>query len=322
MVEELAKALGGEIVQTHTSWVIILEDTVYKIKKPVDFGFLDYSTLDKRKENCEKEVILNRRLCPWVYLGVVPISEVNGRWILEDSTNIVEYAVKMRRIPDDRILLNRLDRVREEDLKTVARVIAEFHSSAERVDDFGKLEVMKFNTDENFQQTERYINVTITREDYEFIKERTDSFYEAHADLFEKRMREGRIRDGHGDIRLEHIAFLEEGICIFDCIEFNDRFRYGDVLNDMCFLSMELDFFGREDLAKAYEGEYLSITDDPEFHLFLPFFKCYRAYVRGKVTSFLLDDPNVPAPEKKRAEEKAKKLFKLARVYAEEIRLT
>ncbi len=319
MVERLAEELGGSLVQTHTSWVILLDDVVYKIKKPVNFGFLDYSTLEKRKENCEKEVLLNRRLCPWVYLGVVPISEVNGEWVLEEDSNVVEFAVKMRRILENRILVNRLSKAEKEDLKKVARRVAEFHLSAERVDEFGKPEVMKFNTDENFEQTKEFVGITISEEDYEFIKDKTDRFYEAHSELFYKRMEEGRIRDGHGDIRLEHIAFLDEGICIFDCIEFNDRFRYGDVLNDMCFLSMELDFFGRRDLSEAYEKEYLKITEDPEFDIFLPFFKCYRAYVRGKVTSFLLKDPHVSEEEKNRAKEKAIKLFRLAREYAEEI---
>jgi aminoglycoside phosphotransferase family enzyme len=319
MIEKLLRDLGGELVQTHTSWVILLEDVVYKIKKPVNFGFLDYSTLEKRKLNCEKEVLLNRRLCPWVYLGVVPISDRNGELVLEDDSNVVEYAVKMRRIPEESILSNRLSDVTSEDMKRVAEVVAEFHKVAERVDEFGKPEVMKFNTDENFEQTKKYVGITLSREDYEFIKERTNLFYERYEELFYKRMKEGRIRDGHGDIRIEHVAFLKEGICIFDCIEFNDRFRYGDVLNDMCFLSMELDFVGREDLSKAYEGEYLRISQDPESDLFLPFFKCYRAYVRGKVTSFLLDDPYLEDRDRDEAKRKGERLFKLARKYAEQL---
>ncbi len=319
LAETLAGKLGGKLVQTHTSWVIILEDEVYKIKKPVNFGFLDYSTLEKRRENCNKEVKLNSRLCRWVYLGVVPISLKNGEPVLEDDSNVVEYAVKMRRIPDESLLANRLGGVSEDDIKRVAHVVAEFHKSAERADEFGKPEVMKFNTDENFDQTRKYIGVTISEEDYTFIKEKTDRFYEVYEDLFYKRIKEGRIRDGHGDIRLEHVAFLKEGVCIFDCIEFNDRFRCGDVINDMCFLSMELDFFGRKDLAQIYEREYRTISDDPEFDIFLPFFKCYRAYVRGKVTSFLLDDPHVPEGDKEKAKEKAKRLFTLAKEYAKAI---
>ncbi len=322
MVEELCRELGGKLLQTHTSWVIVLEEVVYKIKKPVNFSFLDYSTLEKRRENCEREVILNRRLCPRVYIGVVPISEVKGRWVIEDDSNVVEWAVKMRRIPEESLLVSRLEKTTEREIKEVAKVVAEFHLSSERRDEFGRPEVMKFNTDENFEQTRKYVGITVSREDYEFIRDRTNRFYEVYRDLFYKRIREGRIRDGHGDIRLEHVAFLKEGVCIFDCIEFNERFRCGDVLNDMCFLSMELDLFGREDLRRAYEEEYLRITKDPEANIFLPFFKCYRAYVRGKVNSFLLDDPHLPEDEKKKALERARRLFSLARRYAEEMSFT
>jgi len=165
------------------------------------------------------------------------------------------------------------------------------------------------------------LGITINEGDYEFIKNRTNRFYEVYKDLFEKRINEGKIRDGHGDIRTEHVAFLEDGICIFDCIEFNDRFRYSDVLNDMCFLSMELEYFGREDLAKAYEEAYREFTKDEDFEIMLPFFKCYRAYVRGKVNSFLLDDPGLKEEEKKEAKARAEKFFKLAKKYAESIPL-
>jgi aminoglycoside phosphotransferase family enzyme len=319
MIDRLVRKLGGELIQTHTSWVIVLDRVVYKIKKPVNFGFLDYSTLEKRRENCEKEVLLNRRLCRRVYLGVVPISEVEDEILVEDDRNIVEYAVKMLRIPEESLLSNRLATVSAEDMKRLAGVVWEFHKRAERVDEFGKPEVMRYNTDENFQQTEAYVGRTISSEDYDFIRLKTERFYEKHGEVFYRRMEEGRVRDGHGDIRLEHVAFLEDGVCIFDCIEFNDRFRYGDVLNDMCFLSMELDFAGYGELAKIYEGEYKRLSKDPDFELMLPFFKCYRAYVRGKVASFLLDDPHVDSSQKEEAMERARRLFLLSRRYAESI---
>ena len=314
MIDALAKEIGAKVVQTHTSWVLILNHVVYKIKKPVNFGFLDYSTLEKRKENCEREVLLNRRLCKSIYLGVVPISYVNGRYIIEDDSHVVEYAVKMRRIPQEKLLVNMLSSVSEEQIRSIARHIAKFHAQAEIRDEFGKLEVMKFNTDENFEQTKKYIGITIDRKDYQFIVDKTEAFYKRYAELFNKRIKEGRIRDGHGDLRLEHVAFLEEGICIFDCIEFNERFRCGDVINDMCFLSMELDFYGKSELSRAYEDEYKSFSMDEDFDIFLPFFKCYRAYVRGKVNSFLLDDPNYQ--QKEQAKAVAQKLFKLSAHYA------
>lgn len=317
LIDELTKKLNGQLVQTHTSWVVLLEDIVYKIKKPVNFGFLDYSTLEKRKENCEREVMLNKRLCHNIYLGVVPISLVGGEYYIENSTNVIEYAVKMRRVPQERLLVNMLNKVSVDDIKRLAEHIANFHLKAERRDDFGRVEVMKFNTDENFMQTEKYIGITVEKEDYQLIVSKTERFYRKYSHLFEKRIKDGRIRDGHGDMRLEHVAFLNDKVCVFDCIEFNERFRCGDVLNDMCFLSMELEFYGKDTLAKAYEERYKEITQDDEFEVFLPFFKCYRAYVRGKVNSFLLDDPSYQ--EKEKAKALARELFKLSRRYAEEI---
>ncbi len=323
LIEYLLKELNGQLIQTHVSWVIIPSHKrfVLKIKKPVNFGFLDYSTLEKRKLYCEKEVELNRRLCPWVYEGVVPISKEGNKYVLGSDRNVVEYAVKMKYIPEGRLLLHRLNEVSEEDIKKVALRVGEFHQRAKAVPEFGKIEVIKFNTDENFEQTKPFIGISIDRETYEGIKERTDRFYRDYEKLFLKRVEENKIRDGHGDIRLEHVAFLDEGICIFDCIEFNDRFRYGDVINDMCFLSMELDFFGKGDLAKVYEEAYKTLMGerDEEFYPLLNFYKAYRAYVRGKVTSFLLNDKGIPTEQKEQIREKARKLFNLSLEYLKNI---
>ena len=323
LIRYLLKELNGELVQTHVSWVIIPSHKrfVLKIKKPVNFGFLDYSTLEKRKSYCEKEVELNRRLCPWVYEGVVPISKVGDRYILGDNSNVVEYAVKMRYIPPERLLINRLNEVSNDEIKKVALRVADFHQKAKEVPEYGKIEVIKYNTDENFEQTKPFIGITIDRDLYEEIKEKTNRFYRDYKELFQKRIEEGKIRDGHGDIRLEHVAFLDGGICIFDCIEFNDRFRYGDVINDMCFLSMELDFYGRPDLAKVYEETYKTAMGekDEEFYPLLNFYKAYRAYVRGKVTSFLLNDEGIPEKQKDQIKEKAKKLFTLAGEYLRKV---
>ncbi len=319
MINKLVEKLKGKLIQTHTSWVILLDDIVYKIKKPVNFGFLDYSTLEKRKLFCEREVELNRRLCSYIYLGVVPISMVNGDPQIENSSNVVEYAVKMRRIDDKNLLINRLNDIKDEEIRSIARKIACFHKNARKTPEYGRIEVMKFNTDENFEQVKPFIGKTISAEDYEYIKEKTNSFYERYSYLFNKRISEGKIVDGHGDIRLEHVAFLDEGICIFDCIEFNERFRCGDMVNDMCFLSMELEFMDRRDLAKVYEETYFGETKDEEFYTVLPFFKTYRAFVRGKVYSFMLNDPHIKGEEKEMALKKAKGFFSLSREYAVEI---
>ena len=323
LIEFLLKRLNGTLIQTHISWIIIPADKSYvlKIKKPVNFGFLDYSTLEKRKLYCQKEVELNRRLCPWVYLGVVPISKKGSDYILGSEENVCEYAVKMRYIEPQSLLINRLDNLPEEDIKRVARRVADFHRRVPTRDEFGKPEVIKYNTDENFEQTKPFVGVTVDRETYEGIKERTERFYRDYENLLLKRIEEGKIRDGHGDIRLEHVAFLPEGVCIFDCIEFNDRFRYGDVINDMCFLSMELDYYNKGGLAKVYEETYKELTGekDEEFYPLLNFYKAYRAYVRGKVTSFLLNDPGIEESEKERIKERAKRFFQLSLDYLRNI---
>ncbi|NPB06639.1 MAG: gluconokinase [Aquificae bacterium] len=318
-VFELARRLGAELKQTHASWVLLLPDRVYKIKKPVNFGFLDYSTPEKRRQMCQKELLLNRRLCPWLYESVVPVSEINGRWELENPSNPVEWAVKMKRIPEGALLSERLDRATKEELKKVALRLAEFHKKAERADRYGSLEVIRYNAQENFDQTAPFVGDAITEDDYAFIKEKTFAFLDKKTRLFQRRVEEGKIKDGHGDVRAEHVAFLPQGVCIFDCIEFNDRFRCGDVVNDMCFLSTELEFFGRPELAKAYEDEYFALTGDEEGRELLPFYKTYRAYVRGKVYSFLSRDENLKPEERERAKETARKFFKLARKYAEEL---
>ncbi len=320
-IEKLTKHLGGKLVQTHTSWVILLEDLVFKIKKPVNFGFLDYSTLEKRLHYCRREIELNKRLCNDIYIGVVAISDKDGNWILEDDSNPVEYAVKMKRIDDNKLLSSLIDKneVSEKDIKEVAEVVANFHLSTDKRPEFGKMEVMKFNTDENFEQVAPFIDKTISKEDFIFIKDKTEGFYKKNEKLFEKRISEGKIVDGHGDIRLEHVAFLDGGVCIFDCIEFNERFRCGDMVNDMCFLSMELDFKGRRDLSEIYEKEYLNITNDEDFYTMLPFFKTYRAFVRGKVYSFLSEDKFSSPEVRERAKTLAKSFFKLSREYSENI---
>jgi aminoglycoside phosphotransferase family enzyme len=323
LIDYLLKKLDGELIQTHISWIIIPADKSYvlKIKKPVNFGFLDYSTLEKRKLYCQKEVELNRRLCPWVYLGVVPISKKGSDYILDSEENVCEYAVKMRYIEPQSLLINRLNNLAEEDIKRVAHRVADFDRKVPTRDEFGKPEVIKYNTDENFEQTKPFVGVTVDRETYEGIKERTERFYRDYEKLLLKRVEGGKIRDGHGDIRLEHVAFLPEGVCIFDCIEFNDRFRYGDVINDMCFLSMELDYYNKGGLAEVYEETYKELMGekDEEFYPLLNFYKAYRAYVRGKVTSFLLNDAGIEEGEKERIKERAKRFFQLSLDYLRNI---
>jgi len=312
-----------ELIQTHISYVFMTRKFVYKVKKAVNLGFLDFSTLEKRRFYCEKELELNRRLCRDMYLEVVPINKSNGVIRVKGEGETVEYAVKMKRMPKDRMMNQLLDKkqVDKKLIYRIAKIVAEFHSKAEtnaRTSKFGSLATIKGNWNENYEQTREFVDKTISPEDFNFILEKIDAFIEQNAGLFEKRVREGRVKDCHGDIHSGNI-FITNGIYIFDAIEFNERFRYSDVASDVAFLAMDLDYKERTDLSNFFVEKYMQYSGDQELAKLLPFYKCYRAYVRGKVTSFKLKDPNVSNQDKKTARKEAKEYFKLACSYAKEL---
>ena len=301
------------------SFVFLTGDYVYKVKKPVDLGYLDYTTLDKRKHFCHQEVVLNRRLCPDVYLDVVPITEYKGNICVEGEGKVIEYAVKMRQLPQERTMDNLLknNQVKKEMVEQVAQRLAEFHQTAETNDmitSYGDLNILATNTDENFTQTEKYMGVTISQGKYDVIKSYTEAFLKENTALFRQRVKGGRIRDCHGDLHAAHVCFTD-GICIFDCIEFNERFRYSDVANEIAFLAMDLDYHERPDLSQHFVESYMEASGDAEMMKLLDYYKCYRAYVRGKVESFKLDDPLIPAEEKARVKDIARRYFDLAGSY-------
>jgi aminoglycoside phosphotransferase family enzyme/predicted kinase len=308
-----------ELVQTQMSFVLLTDNYVYKVKKPVNLGFLDYTTLEKRRFFCQREVELNQRLCPEVYLGVVPITQEGRKILIQGKGEAIEYAVKMRRLPQqammDRLLAG--DKVTPGMITRVAQKLAAFHKRAETsasISAFGEIKAIRKNTDENFTQTKKYIGNTISREKYQRIKAYTDGFMKKNATLFQKRIAEGRIRDCHGDLHAAHVCFTD-GICIYDCIEFNDRFRYSDVAAEVAFLAMDLDHYGRADLARRFVSAYIDESKDKGLAKLLNFYKCYRAYVRGKVESFKLDDPYIAPAEKKQILEVASSYFDLADSY-------
>ena len=310
---------GVELVQTQMSFVFLTDGYVYKVKKPVDLGFLDYTTLDRRQFYCQQEVTLNRRLCPEAYLGVVAVTENEDTFALDSQGEVIDYAVKMRRLPQEAMMNVLLEQQRALPpmVISVARKLVDFHQNAETSDEigtYGSLEMITRNAEENFTQTKKYIDNTIFYDWYQHIKTYTNNFINQNVALLEKRVAEGRIRDCHGDLHAAHICFTD-GICIYDCIEFNDRFRYCDVASEIAFLAMDLDNYGRVDLSQNFVNAYVDKSQDSDLLKLIDFYKCYRAYVRGKVESFQLDDPHIAKEAKKRIKTRARNYFELAKSY-------
>ncbi len=309
------------VVQTHISFIFIAGEEVYKVKKAVDFGFLDFTTLEKRKFYCDEELRLNRRLAPEAYLGVVPIVEdTAGRLALGGNGRIVEYAVRMKKLPQERMLGRLLaeGKVEPAVMDAIAGKLADFHRRAEtggRIDEIGGLETIRRNHEENFAQTADYVGVTIPTGRYAFIRAYVRDFLNRQESLFHRRVAEHRIRDCHGDLHLEHIC-VDNGITIFDCIEFNERFRFGDVAAEVAFLAMDLDYNGYGAWGESFAEAYIRHAEDPDIRRLLNFYRCYYAYVRGKVVGFRIKDPAIGEKERGEARETAARYFDLAYTYA------
>ena len=312
-------------IQTHISHVFIAPPYVYKLKKPVDFGFLDYSTLPKRKKYCRREVELNRRLTDDVYLGVKAITEQDGKFVIREKEQErgtpIEYAVKMKKLPEEYFLHTYLedDTLTKQHLDRVADKLADFYNRQQPDDDiskWGTIEKIKVNTDENFSQTESFIGDTLAENAFEAIRYFTNQYFDRRADLFERRIAEKRIIDGHGDLHLEHIHITPEKVQIYDCIEFNDRFRYGDLAVDLAFLAMDLDFNGRWHQERYFIDQMAEKLDDPELPEIIDFYKCYRAYVKGKVKSLQSTEEEVPEADRIQAADTAARYFDLSLRYA------
>ncbi len=310
------------LAQTHISTVFIGDEFVYKIKKPVNFEFLDFSTLEKRYFFCNKEVELNNRFSEDVYLGVYPVTFDGTKHAINGKGKIVDYAVRMRRLSNDDLLKSRFKKgtITSNDIERIADAIAAFHKLSQKsneIDKFGSLDVIKFNTDENFQQTAEFVGDSISKEQYHGLKNWTYKFYKENRELFAQRVKNDKIRDCHGDLHMEHIC-LTDPIIIFDCIEFNDRFRYSDILSDIAFLLMDLEFNDGMRLSKQFCSAYLihvGEKDNELIHYLINFYKIYRAYVRGKVTSFVLKDSTLSDDKKTESRDIAQRYFALAYSY-------
>lgn len=307
---------------SHISWLFFTGPYVYKIKKAVNLGFLDHTSLARRRQVCEAEVRLNQRLSPGVYLAVVPICYTAAGWRVDGAGVAQEYAVKMRQLPDDCWLTQWLMQGRATPalMRRLAHRLAAFHAIAETsaaITRLGGPATMRRNAAENFAQLADYRGVTLSAETYDLLRAYTDAFLDSAAPLLRQRAAQGRVRDCHGDLHADHVAIEGDAIEFIDCIEFNDRFRYSDVAADLAFLAMDLDYHGRPDLRQVLVDTYQAQSGDASLPVVMPYFQCYRAIVRGKVETLHQADPAVAPETRTAARQRACRYFALARAYAQ-----
>lgn len=310
-----------EMIQTHISFVILVDNYAFKIKKPVNFGFLDFSTRKKRKMYCEKEIQLNNRLCPEIYDSMVSFSETeDGHLTINGNGPVVDYAVKMHRF-DQNKLMNELltkQKITKTHIEHIADILVGFYEKqtpSQTINKYGSVSSVKQNIDENFEQTREVVDVTIPKNRYDFIKQINESFFQLHSLVLERRKKQGCIFDCHGDLHSGNIVIDKNNICIFDCIEFNTRFRYIDVASDIGFLAMDLDFHNHPFLSSHFILDYVHKSDDDSLFDVLNFYKSYRAYVRGKVIGFQLTDEHISSQKKQSIIETAQQYFALSEYY-------
>lgn len=308
--------------ETHISKVFLTGELVYKLKKAVNLGFLDFSSVSKRRKYCEQEVLLNRRLAEGIYLGVVPITHSGGRFRLSGSGEVVEYAVQMRQLPDHCQLAARIERGRV----TVAQIEALAHRLTDFFQQQGGIRSedaaaswahVRQACEENFRQTFNACGDLIKPDPYRAILSATRCFLERRKALFDVRSESGKIYNGHGDLRTDHIYVDSSGrYQMIDCIEFNSRLRHVDIASDLAFLAMDLDVRGASMLGNALINVYVRRMRDWQVYALMPFYKCYRAMVRCKVNCIRLKDKTISKIAWRHARDRAATYLALAHRYA------
>lgn len=311
-----------ELVQTHTAYVLLTGDYAYKVKKPVNYGFLDYSTLTNRKRYAEAEIRLNQRTAREIYLETVPIYNRGTTFGLSASEEPVEYAVKMRQFPTGSLFSDLLKQkqLTPELMQSLAHQVADFHQRAatnERIQSFGTIAQIRQAFDENYAQSQAYIGRGQTRQYLQETQAYTDRAFSTWTKRFQKRIQHSKIRECHGDLHLRNICLWQNRIFLFDCIEFNEAFRYVDTMYDVAFTVMDCDARGRSDLGNAFLNTYLEDTGDWEGLEVLPVYLSRQAYVRAKVTSFLLDSPTGVADQAQETQAQAQAYYTLAWRYTQ-----
>ena len=312
-----------ELIETHISWVILTGDFAYKIKKPVDFGFLDFSTLEKRHSFCLQELELNRRLAPAVYLDVVSINGTANKPLISGNGSVFEYAVKMKQFPQSAQLDNKLAAgdLKLEHMDAIAHMVADFHQSIDVADetmDYGNKEMVYQPVEENFRQINEHLDTEHYTDKLNALSQWCKSELVKQQSLFTQRKTDGFIRQCHGDMHLRNLVWLDNKPMAFDCIEFNPKLSWIDVISEIAFLIMDLQHRQQAQLAHRFLNSYLELTGDYAGLSVLPYYLCYRALVRAKVNSLRLEQQNITEKEREQTLTEFESYLELATSYAKQ----
>ncbi len=312
-----------EVFETHISWIVLTGDFAYKIKKPLDYGsFLDFSTREKRQRFCEQEVRLNRRLAPNLYLGVVALSGDARQPRVNDDSAPFEYAVKMRQF-SNRHLFSHLQASGELSLELLDDLIDQlvaFHEGAERLhaeNDHGSRDALQAILEREFELIEARLSSGADQRRLEHLRTWVAEALERLAGEFDRRHREGYVRETHGDVHLGNAVQHEGQALLFDGIEFNDELRWNDVGSDLAFLLMDLEARGERAFANHALNRYLELSGDHTLVRLLPFYKLYRALVRAKVAMLRYHNPELHPVDRQAIMADYRRYITLAEQYAE-----
>lgn len=269
----------AKVVETHVSVLIFLGDRVYKLRKPVRFDFVDFRRRAARLADCRREVTLNRRLAPDVYLGVADVS-IEGR--------IADHMVVMRRLPEDRRLAVLAERPQElaQWVRPVARTLVEFHARAARSPDISAAatgNALRASWEANFAEVDPFVGSVLDAAQEASLRQLVGRWIDGRESLLEQRIADGHVCDGHGDLQADDIFCLDDGVRVLDCLEFSDRLRHCDVVADMAFLAMDLERLGQPEAARRLLAEYQELAGDRWPVPLVHHYCAARAYVRAKV---------------------------------------
>lgn len=323
LIESLLKRLEQptQLLQTHISWVILSGPYAYKIKKPVNFGFIDYTNLEKRKHFCDLEITLNKRLASSLYLNVVAITGTEQLPTLEGNGEPIEYAIKMRAFDQNHLFTNLIAHhdLTVEHIEAMSAICASFHQTAEICSDpiLGTPESLMGPIRDNFHVTASFPAGKKYTAELEQIKTWAESTYQKFMPLLAERKAKGYIRACHGDLHLGNMVLFENKPMIFDCIEFNESFRWTDVMSDIGFFTMDLEDKKRPDFASRFVNRYLDLSHDYDGAVLLKFYQSYRAMVRAKVAAIQLEQCDSNSTMGKSLQHNLKSCIELALSYTQ-----